>query len=68
MAKAAFTKNIFFTSKLDLNIIKNLVKYYIRIIVLYGAETWSLRKLDQKYMGSFEVRCWSKTEKIGPIL
>jgi hypothetical protein len=55
MAKAAFTKNTFFTNKLDLNIMKKLVKCYIRIIVLYGAETWSLQKLDQKYLGSFEV-------------
>jgi hypothetical protein len=48
MAKAAFNKKKnFFTSKLDLNLRKKLVKYYIWSIALYGAETWTLRKVDQ---------------------
>jgi hypothetical protein len=49
MAKAAFNnKKTLFTSKLDLNLRKKLVKFYIWSIVLYGAETWTLRKVDQK--------------------
>jgi hypothetical protein len=31
---------------------------------LYGAETWTLRKVDQKYVGSFEMWCWRRMEKI----
>jgi hypothetical protein len=31
---------------------------------LYGAETWTLRKVDQKYLVSFEVWCWRRMEKI----
>jgi hypothetical protein len=31
---------------------------------LYGAETWTLRKVDLKYLGSFEMSCWRKMEKI----
>jgi hypothetical protein len=31
---------------------------------LYGAETWALRKVDQKYLGSFEMQCWRGMEKI----
>jgi len=31
---------------------------------LYGAETWSLRKLDRKYLESFEMWCWRRMEKI----
>ena len=30
----------------------------------YGAETWTLRKVDQKYLGSFETWCWRRMEKI----
>jgi hypothetical protein len=30
-----------------------LVKCYIWSIALYGAETWTLRKVDQKYLESF---------------
>ena len=29
-------------------------------MALYGAETWSLRKVDQKYLESFEIWCWWK--------
>jgi hypothetical protein len=31
---------------------------------LYGARTWTLRTVDQKYLGSFEMWCWSRMEKI----
>jgi len=40
------------------------VKFYIWSIALYGAETWTLRAEDQKYLESFEVWCWRRMEKI----
>jgi len=47
MAKAAFSKKkTLFTSKLDLNLRKKLIKCYIWSIALYGAETWTLRAAD----------------------
>jgi hypothetical protein len=48
MAKVALykKKNTLFTSKLDLNLRKTLVKCYLRIIPFYGAENWALRKVD----------------------
>jgi hypothetical protein len=33
----------------------------------YGAETWTLRKVDQKYVESFEMWCWRRMEKISWI-
>jgi hypothetical protein len=45
-------KNLF-SSKLELNLRKKLAKCYIWSIALYGAETWTLRKMDQKYLESF---------------
>ena len=33
-------------------------------IALYGAETWTLRAVDQKHMESFEMSCWRRMEKI----
>jgi hypothetical protein len=54
MAKAAFKKKkTLFTGKLDLNLRKKLVTCYIWSIALYGAETWTLRKVDRKYLESF---------------
>ncbi|PNF36607.1 hypothetical protein B7P43_G13846 [Cryptotermes secundus] len=65
MAKAAFSKKKnLFTSKLDLNLRKKLVKCYIWSIALYGAETWTLRAVDQKHLESFEMWCWRRMEKI----
>jgi hypothetical protein len=53
VAKAAFNKKkTLFTSKLDLHLRNKLVKCYIWSTALYGAETWTLRKGDQKYLES----------------
>ena len=58
MEKAAFSKKkTLFTSKLDLNWKKKLIKCYIWSMALYGAEIWTLRAADQKYLESFEMWC-----------
>jgi hypothetical protein len=46
-------RGLFFTSKMDLELRKKLVKCYVWNIVLYGVETWTLRVADQKHLGSF---------------
>jgi hypothetical protein len=70
MAKEIFNKKkTLFTSKLELNLRKKLVKCYIWSVALYGAKTWTLRKVDQKYLESFEMWCWRKRrESVGPIV
>jgi hypothetical protein len=56
MAKAAFNiKKVLFTSKLDLNLRKILTKCYIWNKALCDAETWTIHKVDQRYLGSLEV-------------
>jgi len=47
----------FFTSTLDLELRKELVKCYVWSIALYGAETWTLWAVDQKHLESFEMWC-----------
>ena len=65
MAKAAFNKErTLFTSTLDLELRKKLVKCYVWSIALYGAETWTLRAVDQKHLDGFEMWCWRRMEKI----
>jgi len=51
MAKDAF-KNMMalFSSILDLELRKKLVNCYVWSIALYGAETWTLRAVDQKHL------------------
>jgi hypothetical protein len=64
MAKTALnkTRNLF-TSTLDLELKKKLVKCYIWSIALYGAETWTLRAVDQKHLESSKMWCWRRMEK-----
>ena len=65
MAKATFNKKKnLFTSKLDLNLRKKLVKCYVWSMALYGAETRTLRATHQKRLESFEMWCWRRMEKI----
>jgi hypothetical protein len=54
MAKVAFNKmKTLFTSKLDLNLRKKLVKCYIFSTAGYGAEMWTLWKIDYNYQEKF---------------
>jgi hypothetical protein len=65
MEKEAFNKKkALFTCKLDLNLRKKIVKCCIWNIALFGAETWTLRKVDQIYFESFEMLCWGRMENI----
>jgi len=51
MPTAAFNKKkALFTSTLDLHLRRKLVQLYIWRIILYHAETWTLWKVDQKYL------------------
>ena len=65
MATAAFNKKkALFSSKLYLNLKKKLVKCQIWNLALYGTETWTLGKVEQKYLESFEMLCWRRMERI----
>ena len=65
MAKDAFNKKrTLFTNTLDLELRKKLVKCYVWSIALYGAETWTLRALDQKHLENSEIWCWGRMKKI----
>jgi hypothetical protein len=49
---------------LDLKLRKKLVKCHIWSTALYGAETWTLRAVDQKHLKGFEMWCWRRMDKI----
>jgi hypothetical protein len=49
-------KRLFFTSKLEFNSRKILIQCYILNVPLCDAETWTIQKVDQKYLGSFEMK------------
>jgi hypothetical protein len=65
LAKAAFNKNrALFTGKIDWERRKKSVKCYICSVGLYGAETGTVRAVDQKQLERFEMWCWRRMEKI----
>jgi hypothetical protein len=65
MAKAAFNKKrALFTGKMDLELIKKLVKCYIWSVALYCAETGTVWGVDQKNLECFDMWCWRRMEKI----
>ena len=64
--KTTFNRKIttLLTSKVDLNLGKKLEICHTWSIALYGAGIWTLWKVDQKYLESFEMWCKRKLEKI----
>ena len=53
-----------FHQQTGLNLRKKLMKCYIWSTALQGAETWTLHRVDQKYIESFEILCLRILEKI----
>lgn len=43
---------------------KKLVKSYIWSTAFYGADTWTLQKVDHIRTESFEMWCWRELEKM----
>ena len=65
MAKQAFNnRRELLTRTLKLKLKKKLVKTLIWTVLLYGAETWTLRKVDETRLKAFEMWAWRKLEKI----
>jgi hypothetical protein len=64
MTRVAFKKNTLFITKLDGNLRKTLVNCYTWSIILYGAETWTLRKADKKHRISSEMWRWRRMGNI----
>ena len=43
---------------------KRLVKCFVWNVVLYGAETWTLRWNEQKQLEAFEMWVWRRMERV----
>jgi len=57
MARQLSTRSRIFTSRMVIKLRKKLVKCSIWSMTLRGAETWTVRKVYQKYVDSSEMRC-----------
>ena len=55
-AKEAFNrKRSIFCGPLEKELRKRLVKCFVWSVALYGAETWTLRRNEQKRLEAFEM-------------
>ena len=43
---------------------KRLVKCFVWSVVLYGAETWTLRRNEQKRLEASEMWIWRRMERV----
>ena len=65
MAKEAFNrKRSIFCGLLEKELRKRLVKCFVWSIVLYDAETWTLRRNEQKQLEAFEMCVWRRMERV----
>ena len=65
MAKEAFNrKRSIFFRPLEKELWKRLVKCFVWSVVLYGAETWTLRRNEQKQLEAFEIWVWRRMERV----
>ena len=67
MAKEAFNrKRSIFCGPLEKELRERIVKCFVWSVVLYGAETWTLWRNDQKQLQAFEMWVW--TDKIKNVI
>lgn len=65
MAKAAFERhNTLFTGCIRLQLRKRMIKCFVWSVLLYGSETWTMRKADRKRIDAFEMWIWRRMENI----
>jgi hypothetical protein len=65
MAKDAFNRHQkLLTSNINRNLKKRLIKTLIWSVLLYGSESWTLKKADTNRLESFEMWIWRRIEKI----
>jgi hypothetical protein len=65
MVKPPFgKKKTVFASKMDSDLRKKFVKCYTWSISLCDTESWTFRKVRRIYLGSLEMWCWRRMEKI----
>ena len=65
MEKEAFNRNrSILCEPLEKELRKRLVKCFVWSVVLYGAETWTLRRNEQKQLEAFEMWVWRRMERV----
>lgn len=66
MGKIAYekVKDLLTARRIPLKLRKRFAKCYVWSVVLYGAETWTLRKKEERFLESFEMWVWRRLKGI----
>ena len=65
MTKDTFNKHrLLLTKGINHNLKKRLIKALVWSVLLYGSETWTLKKADMKRLESCEMWIWRRMENI----
>ncbi|KAI5728919.1 hypothetical protein M8J77_006673 [Diaphorina citri] len=66
MGKTSFMKvqDLLTARRIPMKLRKRFAKCYIWSVVLYGCETWTMRKKEETYLESFEMWLWRRIENI----
>ncbi|KAJ4430677.1 hypothetical protein ANN_19268 [Periplaneta americana] len=65
LAKEAFNrKRSIFCEPLEKELRKRLVKCFVWCVELYGEETWTLRRSEEKRIEAFEMWIWRRMERV----
>ena len=65
MAKEAFNRKRCISCRpLEKELWKRLVRCFVWSVVLYGAETWTLRQNEQERLEAFELWVWRRMERV----
>ena len=66
MAKDAFgkIKKLVTNSKISMNLRRRFVKCFVWSVLLYGCETWTLKKADEERLQAAEMWFWRRMLKI----
>ena len=65
MAKQAYTRNKnILESKMELSLRKRLVKSLVWPVLLYGCETWTMRKTEKTRLEALEMWIWRKMARV----
>ena len=65
MAKEAFNrKRSIFWGPLEEELSKRLVKCFVWSVALYGAETWTLPRNEQKRLEAFQMWVWRRMGRV----
>ena len=45
---------------INLSVKVRLVKAMVFLVVMYGCESWTIKKAEQQRIGAFELWCWKR--------